>query len=65
MVELTERSVDSGSRPVDCPDFTRGAWRTAKPFTVDSFDLSNLPGNFGGVKQDEQAVKNAKQEGLS
>ena len=65
MVELTEKSVDSGSRPVDCPDFTRGAWRTAKPFAVDEIDLAKLPGNFAGAKQDEQAVKNAKQEGLS
>ena len=64
MVELTERSVDSGSRPVDCPDFTRGAWRTAKPFTVDSIDLAKLPGDFSGAKRDEQAVRNAKQEGL-
>ncbi len=65
MVELTEKSVDSGSRPVDCPDFTRGAWRTAKPFTVEKIDLAKLPGGFADAKQDEQAVKNAKQEGLS
>ena len=64
MVELTERSVDSGSRPVDCPDFTRGAWRTAKPFTVDSIDLSRLHGEFISIKRDEQADRNAKQEGL-
>ncbi len=64
MVELTERSVDSGSRPVDCPDFTRGAWRTAKAFTVDAIDLSKLPGDFAGAKRDEQAERNAKQEGF-
>ena len=64
MVELTERSVDSGSRPVDCPDFTRGAWRTAKAFTVDAIDLSKLPGDFSGARRDEQAERNAKQEGL-
>ena len=46
MVELTEKSVDSGSRPADCPDFTRGAWRTAKPFTVDEIDLAKLPGGM-------------------
>ena len=63
MVELTERSVDSGSRPVDCPDFTRGAWRTAKPFTVETIELSKLPGNFAGVKKNEQADRNAKAEG--
>ena len=65
MVELTERSVDANSRPIDCPDFTRGAWRTARPFTVDEIDLAKLPGDFGGAKKDEQAEKNAKQEGLS
>ena len=64
MVELTEKSVDSGSRPVDCPDFTRGAWRTAKAFTVDAIDLAKLPGDFSGAKHDEQADRNAKQEGL-
>jgi hypothetical protein len=65
MVELTENSVDRGSRPVDCVDFTRGAWRTAKPFTVDEIDLAKLPGDFSGSKRDDQADKNAKQEGLS
>ena len=64
MVELTERSVDRASRPVDCPDFTRGAWRTAEPFRVKSIDLARLPDGFGGAKRDEQAFKTAKQEGL-
>ena len=65
MVELTENSVDRGSRPVDCGDFARGAWRTAKPFSVDEIDLAKLPGDFAGSKRDDQADKNAKQEGLS
>ena len=64
MVELTETSVDRGSRPVDCPDFTRGAWQTAKPFAVDVIDLTLLPDGIGNAKQDEHAIKNAKQEGL-
>jgi hypothetical protein len=29
--ELSERSIKGGSRPVDCPDFTRGAWKTRPP----------------------------------
>jgi len=29
--EASERSVRSGSRPQELPDFTRGAWRTAQP----------------------------------
>ena len=64
MVELTERSVDSGSRPVECPDFTRGAWRTARPFAVESIDLAKLPCGLGGARRDEQADRNARQEGL-
>ena len=43
IVELTDRSVRSGSRPVECPDFTRGAWKTAEPFAVDGIDLSKMP----------------------
>ena len=31
LVELTERSVLQGGSAVEIPDFTRGAWRTAKP----------------------------------
>ena len=49
---------------MDCPDFTRGAWRTAKPFAVDTIDLSKLHGEFISIKRDEQADRNAKQEGL-
>ena len=29
LIDLTERSVVAGSRPVDFPDFTRGAWSPA------------------------------------
>jgi predicted dehydrogenase len=29
--ELSGRSIKGGSRPVDCPDFTRGAWKTRPP----------------------------------
>ena len=42
VIELTERSVRSGSRPVDCPDFTRGAWKTAKPVDIEGIDLSKM-----------------------
>ena len=64
MVDLTRRSVESGSRPVECPDFTRGAWRTAKGFTIDDIDLSKLPGDFKGIKRDKDVDKVAKQEGF-
>ena len=35
VVELSERSVNSGSRPVEFSDYTRGGWKTAKPFAVE------------------------------
>lgn len=34
VIELSERSIMARSRPVDFPDFTRGAWRTAPPLEV-------------------------------
>ena len=42
LVDLTERSVRSGSRPIECPDFTRGAWKTAKPVDIDGIDLAKM-----------------------
>ena len=34
LVELTERSVLKDGSSVEVPDFTRGAWRTAKPLGI-------------------------------
>ncbi|MBR4171046.1 MAG: Gfo/Idh/MocA family oxidoreductase [Kiritimatiellae bacterium] len=34
LVELTERSVLGGGKPVDIPDFTRGGWKTAEPLGI-------------------------------
>ena len=31
VVGLSEESISRGSAPVECPDFTRGAWKTRKP----------------------------------
>jgi len=31
VVGLSEQSIAQGSAPVECPDFTRGQWRTRKP----------------------------------
>ena len=64
MVELTRASVENRSRPVDCPDFTRGAWKTANGFTIDGIDLRKLPGDFSGAKRDEEVDKTARSEGL-
>ena len=40
--ELSDRSVRAGSAPQDIPDFTRGAWRTAKPLGIVDVDMSWL-----------------------
>ena len=34
ILELSTRSVASGSMPVEIPDFTRGAWKSLKPLGV-------------------------------
>ena len=50
--ELTERSVNGRSKSVDIPDFTRGAWKTAKPMARVDIDLDKL-----GIK--ESSLKKA------
>ena len=55
VVELSERSVNSGSRPVEFPDYTRGGWKTAKPFTVEEMDISKFDFS-NGVKKDSDAL---------
>ena len=42
LCELTEKSVNNRSAAVDIPDFTRGAWKTAKPFAPETFDVDKL-----------------------
>jgi len=64
MVELTEKSVESGSQPVYCPDFTREAWRTAKGFTIDGIDPAKVPGSLKNIKRDKDVDETARQEGF-
>ena len=52
VVELSETSVNNRSRPVDVPDFTRGGWKTQKPFELVDIDMSKM--DFGN-----RAVKSA------
>jgi hypothetical protein len=41
---------------VEFPDYTRGGWKTAKPFTVDEIDMNRF--DFSkGVKRDADAQK--------
>ena len=45
IVELSERSINAGSEKIAFPDYTRGGWKTAKPFTVDEIDIRKF--DFG------------------
>ena len=40
--ETSERSVRSGSQPQRLPDFTRGAWKTAKPREIEPVDVNDM-----------------------
>ena len=58
IVELSERSVNAGSRPMEFPDFTRGAWKTTPAFGIPDVDLAKVgDGKFGNlidIKADDQ-----------
>ena len=47
--ELSERSVRSGSKPQDVPDFTRGGWETAKPLGIEGVDMTKLDFDRGRI----------------
>ena len=53
IVELSERSILGGTEVMDFPDYTRGGWKTAKPFTVDEIDMSKF--DFKNIKADPTA----------
>jgi hypothetical protein len=42
LCELTEQSVNRKSRAYSIPDFTRGAWKTAKPLGIVDIDLKRM-----------------------
>jgi len=46
IIPLSEKSLSNSSKPVEIPDFTRGAWRTNKPV-----DLSLTEGNTTTVRR--------------
>ena len=54
--ELSERSV-RGRKYVDVPDFTRGGWKTAKPFEVVDFDVEPLMRRISGANKTTQNQK--------
>ncbi|MDD2455508.1 MAG: Gfo/Idh/MocA family oxidoreductase [Kiritimatiellae bacterium] len=50
IVELTEKSVNARSAAIDFPDYTRGGWKAAKPFTVDEIDIGKFDFGAGVLK---------------
>ncbi len=54
LCELTERSASNRGRSVDVPDFTRGAWETAKPLGIESVDLNKI--GLSTVTKDDSAL---------
>lgn len=49
IVELTERSVKGRSAAVDCPDFTRGGWKTAATLGLATCDPAKIDWPGTGV----------------
>ena len=54
IAELSEKSVRGGSKPQSVPDFTRGAWRTAKPLGIVDIDLGKM--RFDNINKDKSAL---------
>ena len=50
IVELSERSVNAGGKVMEFPDYTRGGWKTAKPFTVDEIDIRKFDFSNGVIR---------------
>ena len=42
IVQCSVKSDEAGGAPVEIPDFTRGAWKTAKPNVIGDVDLSKM-----------------------
>ncbi len=42
LCELTEKSVRTGSKPVNVPDFTRGNWKNVEPWGIVNVDLKKM-----------------------
>lgn len=55
---LSEWSIANGSKPIEIPDFTRGAWKTNKPI-----ELTLKGGGTTGIKESDKSKTN-KQMGI-
>ena len=54
IVECSRKSDLAGGAPVELPDFTRGAWKTAKPRTIGDVDLDKMGFNLSApIKKDD------------
>lgn len=49
IMELSGRSINARSEAIDFPDYTRGGWKTAKPFTVDEIDMNTFDFKTGVI----------------
>ena len=38
IIPMSEQSIAAGSKPIEFPDFTRGAWKKKRPLQVDLFE---------------------------
>jgi hypothetical protein len=56
LCELTEKSADNRGRSMDIPDFTCGAWKTAKPVTIGDIDLKKMGFDPDKVKKDDKQL---------
>jgi predicted dehydrogenase len=52
IAELSDKSVRNQSKSYKIPDFTRGAWRTAKPLGIVDVDISKLDFDASKVQRD-------------
>ena len=56
IVPCSAESELSGSKPVKIPDFTRGAWKTAKPVTIGDVDLVKMGFDPKVVRKDDKQL---------
>ena len=54
--ELSERSCTNGSRPVEFPDYTRGAWKTTPPAPLATFRPGVIDLNPDAYRKNKEAM---------
>ena len=53
---LSEISARNRGTPVDIPDFTRGAWKTAKPVAIGDVDLEKMGFDTSKLQKDDKQL---------